>query len=76
MTKPMKNERRAEILSEWHKEKDTGGAAVMVIGYEMYRNLLSESKNDFKSSTMETLRRTLAHPGVYNIYVKQMLNIY
>ena len=50
---------RADALADW---MDSGG--VMIIGYDMYRNL-STNKNIRKKKLKETMIRTLVNPGIY-----------
>ena len=51
---------RCDALKEWHLE---GG--VMIMGYEMYRNLAS-LRNIKKKSQKEILTKCLVDPGSYH----------
>lgn len=49
---------RAYALQTWH---ESGG--VMIMGYEMYRNL-TQGRNIKSKKLKETLRKTLVDPGI------------
>lgn len=49
---------RAYALQRWH---ETGG--VMIIGYEMYRNL-TQGRNIKSKKLKETFKKTLVDPGM------------
>lgn len=51
------NESRSYMLEEWIE-----GGGVMIMGYEMYRNL-STAKNIKKKKLKESMYRTLVNPG-------------
>ena len=57
MASVKQNAARAEVLSEWHKD---GG--IMIIGYEMLRNLSQGSRCRNKKQKA-TFHRTLIDPG-------------
>lgn len=65
MTKPMSPGRRAEMLSNWHAYRDSAdtAAAVMIIGYEMYRNLLRGRYRDVGFRNLDIFKETLQWPG-------------
>ena len=52
------NSERANMLKDWH----SGGAGVMILGYDMYRNLIqgSHCKNKKQKAIFY---ETLADPG-------------
>ncbi|XP_039279743.1 transcriptional regulator ATRX homolog [Nilaparvata lugens] len=52
------NVKRAYRLKDWH---DDGG--VMIIGYDMYRNLTNETSKAIKKKMREVFQRTLVDPG-------------
>ena len=54
------NESRAYMLEEWIE-----GGGVMIMGYEMYRNL-STSRNIRKKKLKESMTKTLVNPGKTN----------
>lgn len=69
MTKQMKHKKRAEMLNKWYGVKTSAEkeAAVMIMGYEMYRNLLKGCYTDY--NVRETFLRTLRDPGKEIIYI-------
>ena len=58
MSKVKQNYERAQMLREWHE----GKAGVMILGYDMYRNLVmgSHCKNKKQKATFY---EALADPG-------------
>jgi len=58
MSQEKDNWGRAEKLSQWFLR---GG--VLIIGYEMFRNLVNEKNNKFKKKQRETYNRCLLEPG-------------
>ena len=53
------NSERAQMLKEWH----TGGPGVMILGYDMYRNLVQGSHCKNKKQKAIFLE-ALAEPGM------------
>ncbi|XP_053400537.1 transcriptional regulator ATRX-like [Mercenaria mercenaria] len=58
MSKVKQNFERAQMLKEWHE----GGAGVMILGYDMYRNLVNGSHCKNKKQK-KIFYETLAQPG-------------
>jgi len=60
----MSNKKRAEMLTQWYHSKNSEDeAAVMIIGYEMYRNLLRGRGKDVNFHLLDIFNRTLQRPG-------------
>lgn len=49
---------RARQLTDWHQK---GG--VMILGYEMFRNLTNENSKQFRLALKEVYQKTLIDPG-------------
>lgn len=62
MSKVKQNFERAQMLKEWHE----GGAGVMILGYDMYRNLVNGSHCKNKKQK-KIFYETLADPGKKNL---------
>jgi len=58
MSQEKDNWGRADKLSQWFRD---GG--VLIIGYEMFRNLVNEKNNKFKKKQKETYNSCLLDPG-------------
>ncbi|XP_060582673.1 transcriptional regulator ATRX-like, partial [Ruditapes philippinarum] len=58
MSRVKQNFERAQMLKEWHE----GGAGVMILGYDMYRNLVNGSHCKNKKQK-KIFYETLAEPG-------------
>ncbi|KAL4229967.1 hypothetical protein ACF0H5_010356 [Mactra antiquata] len=58
MSRVKQNFERAQMLKEWHE----GGAGVMILGYDMYRNLVTGSHCKNKKQK-KIFYETLAEPG-------------
>ena len=58
MSKVKANFERAQMLKDWHE----GGAGVMILGYDMYRNLVQGSHCKNKKQK-KTFFECLADPG-------------
>lgn len=52
------NDKRAREIDKWHKK---GGA--LILGYDMFRNLISGKQKEIKANQQATLRRCLLVPG-------------
>jgi len=61
MSKVKQNFERAQMLKEWHE----GGAGVMILGYDMYRNLVQGSHCKNKKQK-KIFFETLAEPGMWS----------
>ena len=58
MSREKDNWGRADRINQWFRE---GG--VLIIGYEMFRNLVNEKNNKFKKKQKEIFNRCLLDPG-------------
>ena len=58
MSKEKDNWGRADRVNQWFRE---GG--VLIIGYEMFRNLVNEKNNKFKKKQREIFNKCLLDPG-------------
>lgn len=58
ISKYKKNIERAFKLQEWH---DEGG--IMILGYDMFRNLVSETGSKIRKKTREQIQTSLIDPG-------------
>ena len=58
MSREKDNWGRCDRINQWYRE---GG--VLIIGYEMFRNLVNEKNNRFKKKQKETFNRCLLDPG-------------